>query len=268
MPRPVERDLAEVLSAVRAQLEVSAQAFRAVKYSRVLDSATVLIGAGGSVQRDCSVPFSAVSVLSLSSQSVTITSQPTGNRPTQGRGVAELGAYGFGTFNIAGRALTIYGNPGDTVVLSLFAETLPPVAVPGAVTLTGTPSVSVPGTVTVQPTTNTDLYSEALTSRLTSGNTATLTWPGNVEWAFVGVNVATFTGGTNLQIFLQQQDANGIWQYIAASSTLTAAGVAMFSAGPGTNGGIMLRSGGPCRLAWAVTGTFSALSFQLGLSCR
>lgn len=266
--KTLERDLAEVLQAIRMQLGATAMAFREVKYSRVLDSATHVIGANGQIQVDCAVPFSTVFVASFSGQAVIIASQPAGFKPSQGRGVAELGAYGSGTFNIAGHVVTLYGNPGDAVFVATYADTLPPAVNPGAVTLTGTPAVSVPGAVTVHPPATTDLYTESLTSRLINGNTATLTWPTGVSAAFVGVNCPTFTGGTNLQIFLQQQDANGIWQSIGASSQLTGPSDVMFSAGPGTSSAVMLRDGGPVRLSWTVTGTFSALSFQLALSCR
>lgn len=114
-------------------------------------------------------------------------------------------------------------------------------------------------------------YTEATTSRTTSGNTAGGSWTANVQQAFVGVNVTAFTGGTSptLVVQLQQQDANGNFQTIGASQSITATGMYAFSVGTGMTSGQMIMAGqGQYRLAWVVTGTPATLSFQLGLSAR
>lgn len=133
---------------------------------------------------------------------------------------------------------------------------------PSSVSITGTPTVY---TVPQPPV---GLYSEATTSRTSNGNTPTQTWTNNVSQAIVGVNVTAFTGGTNVVVSLQQQDANGVWQTLASSAAITATGSATFSLGPGMQTGAVLISGGSYRLAWALTGTFSALSFQLSVQGR
>lgn len=128
--------------------------------------------------------------------------------------------------------------------------------------VSGTPTVY---TVSQPPAA---LYSEATTSRTTNSTTATQTWTNNVSQAIVGVNITGFAGGTNLVVSLQQQDANGVWQTIASSATITAVGAATFSVGPGMQTGALLISGGSYRLAWTLTGTFTTLTFQLSVQGR
>lgn len=117
-----------------------------------------------------------------------------------------------------------------------------------------------------QPASN--LYSESTTPRTSNGNTANQTWIFNVSQVFVGVNVTAFTGGTSFIVQLQQQDANGAWQTIAASSAISAIGTSTFSVGTGMTNGAMLVAGGTYRFAWVLTGAFSALSFQIGAHGR
>lgn len=112
------------------------------------------------------------------------------------------------------------------------------------------------------------LYSEATTSRTTNGAISNQTWTNNVSQAIVGVNVTVFTGGTNVVVSLQQQDANGQWQTIGSTQAITAVGSANFSVGPGMTNGAVIVAGGTYRLAWTLTGTFTALSFQLSVQGR
>ncbi|MET9073844.1 hypothetical protein ABZX95_17090 [Streptomyces sp. NPDC004232] len=133
---------------------------------------------------------------------------------------------------------------------------------PSSVTISGTPTVTVAAPAPV------GLFSESPQSRTSNSSTSTQTWTNDVTSAIVGVNVTTFTGGTNVVIGLQQQDANGIWQTLASSSTITGVGTATFSVGPGMGTGTVLIAGGSYRLTWTLTGTFSALSFQLSVQGR
>jgi hypothetical protein len=217
--------------------------------------------------RDFQVPYAAVSVLSQSSALVTAANATLAQAaPTQGQGVAQVGPRGFGIFNLAGRSLTLYGNPGDSVSITVFACPQPPAAAVGAVAVAGT--VTVAGSVTSVTPATADIYTESAVARTTNGNTANLTWPANVTEALIGVNVTGFAGGTNVTISLQQQDANGIFQTIASTAALTAVGTAVLAVGPGQSNGVLLRSGGVYRLAWVVTGTFTTLTFQLGVTAR
>ncbi|MBD0743591.1 hypothetical protein [Streptomyces sp. CBMA152] len=141
---------------------------------------------------------------------------------------------------------------------------------PTSVTVTNTAAVNIANSPTVftvvQPPTA--QYTEAAQSRTSAGNTATQTWTSNVSQVIVGVNVTAFTGGTNVVIGLQQQDANGVWQTIGSSSPITAVGAATFSVGAGMATGAVIVSGGSYRLTWTLTGTFSALTFQLSVQGR
>ncbi len=133
---------------------------------------------------------------------------------------------------------------------------------PSSVTVSNSPTVF----IVVQPPVA--LYSEAVQSRTANGATAAQTWSNNVSAAFVGVNVTAFVGGTNVVVSLQQQDANGVWQTLASTATITATGTAAFSVGQGMATGAVLVSGGSYRLVWTLTGTFTTLSFQLSVQGR
>ncbi|HEV2347595.1 MAG TPA: hypothetical protein VGS97_26120 [Actinocrinis sp.] len=262
-----EQMLLDVLHQVQLQLGTTATAFRELRHTKVLETASFKFNTAGVISRDYPVPYSAVTIVSQSSAKLTAANQPNaGAAPSEGQGTAIVGPYGSGTYNLAGRSLTLYGNPGDYVTITVYACPQTPAAAPGAVAITGTAAVS--GSVTTVTPATSDLYTEAPASRTTSGNTATLTWPANVTEAFVGVNVTGFAGGTNVVISLQQQDANGIFQTIASTAALTAVGTAVLAVGPGQTNGVLLRSGGAYRLAWTVTGTFTTLTFQLGVSAR
>lgn len=122
---------------------------------------------------------------------------------------------------------------------------------------------------TEQLTTN--VYTESPTSRLTSGTSSTGFWPNDIHQAFIGVNVTAISGGTSpaVTVSLQQQDANGIYQTIGTSSSISSVSAAAFSVGTGMTSGAMLVTGsGQYRLSWTVTGSPSVLTFQIGISAR
>lgn len=106
-------------------------------------------------------------------------------------------------------------------------------------------------------------------ARLTGGNIAGGSIPNNASLFLVSVNVSVFTGGTNLVYSLQVQDANGNWVTVGSTATITATGTYGFSVGPGMTNGNMLPSGaGNWRVSWTVTGTFSAVTSQIGVTGR
>jgi hypothetical protein len=266
MTSRTEQLLTQIVGALEAQSGAMATAFRELRRSKVIDSASFKFNANGVISRDYPIPYNSVTIVSQSSAQVIAANQPPGTQPTEGNGAVIVGPYGFGVYNIAGHSLTLYGNPGDYVTILVDACAQQPAAAPGKIALAGTSAVS--GSVTALTPATSDIYTESTTSRTTNGNTATLTWPANVTDALIGINITGFAGGTNVVIGLQQQDANGVWQTLASSAALTATGAATFSVGPGTANGALLRSGGAYRLAWTVTGTFTTLSFQLGVTAR
>lgn len=269
MPSRTEVLLLAIAKHLEALNGAMATSFRELRRSKVIESASFRFPASGIIERNYPIPYNAITLVSHSTAQVTAANQPNaGTAPTEGQGTIIVGPLGFGTYNVAGRSLTLYGNPGDYVTITVDACTQQPIASAGQVTLAGTSPVS--GTVTVLAPNPTDTYTEAPVSRTTNGNTATLTWPANVTEAWVGVNITGFAGGTNVQIFLDQQDANGIFQTIGSTALLTATGAADFGVGPGqTNASaIMLRAGGAYRLRWVVSGVFTTLTFQLGVTAR
>lgn len=257
----------DALTALKSELTTMATAFREVQYSRVLETASFKFNASGVISRDYPVPYAAVTIVSQSGSTVTAANQtPAAAAPTEGQGVAKVGPYGVGTYNLAGRSLTLYGTPGDYVTITVYVRAQTPAAAPGTVAIAGTAAVS--GSLTALTPATADLYTESPVSRTTSGNTATLTWPANVTEAFIGVNITGFAGGTSVQFFLDQQDANGIWQTISNTGTETAVGAYNFGCGPGQAAGALLRSGGAYRIRWVTVGTFTTLTFQIGVTAR
>jgi len=262
-----EQALLELCGAIRDELGLAGKAFRALQTTSVIESTTLVFNAAGLISRDYPVPYAAVAIYSRSSQTVTAANlPPASGAPPQGQGTAQVGPLGFGSFNLSGRSLTLYGNPGDAVTFTVFASPQVPNAASGQVALSGTSPVS--GTVTTVLGPTTDLYTEAAQSRLTSGNTANMTWPTTNTDAYVAVNLTGFAGGTNVTISLDQQDANGIWQSLATSGALTAVGTKNFTVGQFGGNHAVLRSGQPWRLSWTVTGTFTTLTFQIAVTGR
>lgn len=263
-----EQALLELAQEIKDQLGTAATAFRELRYTKVLETASFKFNAAGVISRDYPVPYSAVTVISQSTAKVTIANQPNaGAAPTEGQGTAIVGPLGFGTYNLAGRSLTLYGNPGDYVTITAYATPQTPAAAPGQVAITGTAAVA--GSVTALPPATSDLYTESPTSRLTNGNTATLFWPANVTNCLIGVNITAFAGGTSVQFFLDQQDANGIWQNgLSQSGSPTGTAAINFGCGPGQAATALLRSGGAYRIRWVVTGVFTTLTFQIGVTAR
>lgn len=265
MPGPA--DISVTIGELADKVGLFAAAVEAMATTRVLETGTWAIGASGYVSRDFHVPYASVFVHSHSGQGVTLSSQtPSGTTPTTGQGTVTIPAYGAGTYNLAGRALTLYGNPGDTVTVTVMATAQPPTATSGAIAPAGTTTVT--GIVTPQMAATTDLYSEAAQSRLTSGNTASMNWPTTQTDAYVAVNVTAFAGGTNVTISFDQQDANGIWQSVANSGGLTAAGTKNFTVGQYGGFHAILRSGQPWRISWTTAGVFTTLTFQVAVSAR
>jgi hypothetical protein len=115
-----------------------------------------------------------------------------------------------------------------------------------------------------------DMYTEATTSRTTSGNTTAQQWLNNAQQCWVTVNLTALSGGTTptVVVNLQQIDGNGNWQTLASTSALNATGLAQFSVGTGMTTGAMLRAGGQYRFSWVITGTPTTCSFQIGMAGR
>ena len=114
------------------------------------------------------------------------------------------------------------------------------------------------------------MYTEATTSRTTTGTTSQQDWLSNASACWVGVNLKALSGGSSptVTVSLQQKDGNDVWHTLASTSALNAVGTAQFSVGSGMTNGAMLRAGGQYRFAWTVTGTPAACSFQIAMSGR
>jgi hypothetical protein len=92
-----------------------------------LTTTTLAFGADGTAVFDWSAGFASVAVTNTSAQDVTLTAATVQDgAPLTGSGVALVPAGKGATYNLAGHALTLYGNPGDRVTLSVFSRPQPP----------------------------------------------------------------------------------------------------------------------------------------------
>ena len=116
------------------------------------------------------------------------------------------------------------------------------------------------------------LYQEPPTARTADGNTGGLPFNPQVTGMlalFLGVNVTDGTPGTTLTAYIEQQDANGIWQTIATAPTISSVGASNMSVGMGGTSSAML-NGGPYRVGWHLGGTATqpSATFQISLQGR
>lgn len=113
------------------------------------------------------------------------------------------------------------------------------------------------------------MYTEATTSRTTSGQTAAQDWLSNASACWVTVNLTAISGASpSATVSLQQKDGNDVWHTLASTAALTAVGTAQFSVGTGMDNGAMLRAGGQYRFSWTIGGTATTCSFQIAMAGR
>ena len=120
-------DVAAVLAMMQGHYSQLLQHFRDLHWNEVLFSGTLAFDANGQISLDFQVDYAAVSIQSGSAQKVTVTAaSPQSTAPTTGRGVHVVPANKAATLNIREKALTLYGNTGDTVSLQVFTKAQPP----------------------------------------------------------------------------------------------------------------------------------------------
>ena len=99
-------------------------AVRGMTVNGVLDAELVTIRSTGSWAREFSVPYAYVFIVNLGVATMTITNDPSrgGSPPTVGTGVQLLEPGASIGANLAGRSLTIYGNPGDQANVEVLTQ--------------------------------------------------------------------------------------------------------------------------------------------------
>jgi len=124
------RQTADVMTAigtVHDRVSALAAALKELVIAECLHTATLLIGSGGYAEYDWTSGFASVALTNLSTETVTVTTAtPADTAPLQGPGVVLVPAGKGAVYNIASHSLTIYGNPGDQVVVSVFSRPQPP----------------------------------------------------------------------------------------------------------------------------------------------
>lgn len=120
-------DVMRGLGTIDSRIGQLAHALKDLVTCETLATETRTFDANGQTTASWNFAFAAVAVTNLSAQKVTITNMgPQGAAPTLGPGVALVAAGKGATYNLAGTMLTLYGNPGDQVTVSVFARPQPP----------------------------------------------------------------------------------------------------------------------------------------------
>lgn len=121
----VRLSLASIDTTIKA---MAAAAQQQVANRAVLACETWQFDANGLIDLSWHVPYQCVAVDARgTTKAVTVTSSPPqGEAPTTGVGVAVIAAGKAAVANLAGRALCLYGNPGETVTIQVFAAAQPP----------------------------------------------------------------------------------------------------------------------------------------------
>ncbi|GLY55330.1 hypothetical protein [Lentzea sp. NBRC 102530] len=110
------------------------------------------------------------------------------------------------------------------------------------------------------------MFTETATARTATGNGTALTLPDDVAELFVGIDITAVSGTTpTLVVQVQQQDANDVWQTLAATSSLNATGQATLHLPAGS---FVLLGGGQARIRWVIGGTTPSFTFRVGIHGR
>lgn len=109
------------------ELDSALQRARGLILNEVLFSGVVVVDATGAATIHTAVPFASVAARNYSSSLVTVAAAPPqGSAPAQGIGTTRLNAFRFAVVPLAGNMLTIYGAPGATVGVEIYAQLQPP----------------------------------------------------------------------------------------------------------------------------------------------
>lgn len=129
MPTNDRAELAQEVRQLGGRLTEAVAELHGLVINDCLATETLIFPATGVIARDWTVPYGSVAVHNGSgtSQKVTVTNQGHGDRaPVSGLGVVPVPAGAAVTANLSGRTLTLYGTPGERVVLSVFTKSQPP----------------------------------------------------------------------------------------------------------------------------------------------
>jgi hypothetical protein len=111
------------VGAVSDRVSALAAALKDMVIAECLVTTTLQIGPQGYGVFDWPVTFASIAVTNTSAQPVTVTTAtPADTAPVTGVGVALVPANKGATYNLAGHCLTVYGNAGDRVTLSVFSR--------------------------------------------------------------------------------------------------------------------------------------------------
>lgn len=131
------RALVQELEQYRLSQNVALEMMAGLIRNHVLTCELVIIGADGNASRQWHLPAASVAITPAKltgALTVTAGSAPSGQAPNQGVAMGVYGITGTPTnavyptrvFNVSGRAITVYGNVGDSFTLQAFTIPQPP----------------------------------------------------------------------------------------------------------------------------------------------
>jgi hypothetical protein len=129
-PDPVAVEHLRALHTLGQHVTEAAASIRGHMLNNILSTETVQIPASGVLNRDYSVAFGSVAVGNPSAANVTLATEQGGNVPTNGIGVMIVRPNIFAVHNIAARQFSVYGTPGATVYLCVYAAAQAPLTGP------------------------------------------------------------------------------------------------------------------------------------------
>lgn len=110
------------------------------------------------------------------------------------------------------------------------------------------------------------MFTEAATARTATGNGTAITLPDDIAELFIGLDITAVSGTSpTLVLQVQQQDANGVWQTLAATSSLNTVTTATLHLPAGS---FVLLGGGQMRIRWVIGGTTPSFTFRVGIHGR
>lgn len=125
--QPSTQDVMTGLGSVHDRLSALAAAIKELVIAECLTTTTLQFGGGGYVEYDYPGGFASLAVLNTSTMLVTVSaSTPQDVAPLTGVGVGLCPPSKGTVHNISAHSVTLYGNPGDRVTLSVFSRPQPP----------------------------------------------------------------------------------------------------------------------------------------------
>lgn len=127
MPTADREALAREVRALGGRLTSAVSDLHGLVVNECLTTETLLLAADGSASRWWTVPFGSIAVHNTGNITLTVCNAPMSDKaPATGLGVILIPPNSAVCANVSGRILSLYGQAGARVGLSVFTKTQPP----------------------------------------------------------------------------------------------------------------------------------------------